>query len=346
MRGHQFFGRTARAAAAAVLLGLVVVAFAAANAPAATAAKGACGTVPTGKVNAPASLLNSLPADLRAGYTGLPFPIRPSAYVHWKPQHKAPWTIGIVSPSESNASVARQLKDDQDMAVSLKKHGLLKKLIVDVDSTNAIPTQIQQMQSLIQQKVDLILLDPVSATALLPSIQAARKAGIAVVAVGGLIDSPDVVNVDNSPYLFGGVPAAYMAAHELGGKGNVILVEGIPTNPNAVAQLDGAKAAFALCPGIKIVTTLIGNFAAPVAKSAMLQYLTTNPTVPIAGVWDGGVMSLGELSAFQQLARTHPRSRTSARCSGRSPIGTRISRRSRALRWYWVTRIITASAWT
>ena len=310
MRGHEFLGWRARRATAAVMLGLIAVAIATASTTAsgnaaAVPAKG-CGSLPTGPIQAPASLLSSLPASVRSSYSGLPFPIQASAFSHWKPPHGRPWTIGVDVLSTANATQAQQLQDDSVLASQLEKTGVISNLVTDIDETNSVPEQIQQLQAMIEQKVSLIIVSPADPIALLPTVQAAYAADIPVISSGSVINSPDVINVDNSAYEFGGLPAAYMAKYELGGKGNVILEEGIPTNGNAQAQLAGATAAFAQCPGIHILTTLVGDFSSPVAKSAMLEYLTTNPGVPIAGVWDGGVQSLGELSAFLQLGKNPP----------------------------------------
>jgi ribose transport system substrate-binding protein len=259
----------------------------------ATAAKAACGTVPAGPPNAPASLLKTLPPAVTASYAGLPYKIRASAYSHWKPKHGPPWTIGFVTTSTTNAYTAAQVKDTESWGRKLKQAGLVKNVIVLVNQGSSVPQQIQQMQSLIERKVDLIILLAASPTALLPSVQAAYKADIPVVVTSGVVDSPYVVNVDNSSYLFGGTPAAYMAAHELGGKGNVILMEGVPTLPNTIAQVAGAKAAFAACPGINVLATLEGDFETSKAQSAMLQYLTSHPTQQVDGVWVGGEVGGG-----------------------------------------------------
>ena len=89
------------------------------------------------------------------------------------------------------------------------------------------------------------------------------------------------------------------------GQGNILLVQGAPTQPTSVAGYQGAKAALADCPGIHIAGTVVGQYENSVAKSVTLQFLSSYSGT-INGVYDGGVMSQGELSAFQQLGKPIP----------------------------------------
>jgi ribose transport system substrate-binding protein len=89
------------------------------------------------------------------------------------------------------------------------------------------------------------------------------------------------------------------------GKGNILLVQGAPTQPTSVAGYLGAKASLSRCPGIHIAGTVVGEYENSVAKSVTLQFLSSYSGT-INGVYDGGVMSQGELSAFQQLGKPIP----------------------------------------
>ena len=124
-------------------------------------------------------------------------------------------------------------------------------------------------------------------------MQAAYKAGIPTVTTSGIIDSPDALNWTTNPYLNGAEPTAYIAKTYMHGKGNILLVQGAPTQPTSVAGYQGAKAALADCPGIHIAGTVVGQYENSVAKSVTLQFLSSYSGT-INGVYDGGVMSQGE----------------------------------------------------
>jgi ribose transport system substrate-binding protein len=269
---------------------------------------GACGTVPNPGIHDPDNLVSTLPKELQAFYKGLPYHIQPSAYAHWKPSNPMPWTIGFLDGPLTNTYAVVTLKDMEYWAKKLEAAGIVKKFIADVAPDTTVAPQIQQFNSLIEQKVNLILVIPNSGPPLVPEIERAYKAGIATVTLAGPVDgTPDVVNWTHNPFLNGARPTAYIAKNYMHGKGNMLMVEGAPTAPTAIATLAGAEAALKECPGIKIInsTPLVGNYSNPVAKSVVLQFLSTYSGT-VNGVMDGGTMAPGIISAFQQLGKTVP----------------------------------------
>jgi len=249
-----------------------------------------------------------LPKELQSFYTGLPYHIQPSAYANWKPRHAAPWTIGFLDGPLNNPYTVVLLKDMQYWAKKLEAQGLLKNFVSVAAPDYTVGPQIQQFNSLIQQKVDLIIVLPNSAPPLVPVIERAYNSGTAVVTIAGPVDgTPDVVNWTHNPFLNGARPTAYIAQNYMHGQGNMLMVEGQPTAPTAIATFAGAQAALSQCPGIKIInqTPLISNYSNPAAKSAVLQFLATYPG-KIDGVMDGGIVSPGIISAFQQLGKPVP----------------------------------------
>jgi ribose transport system substrate-binding protein len=302
-RGRGLAGFVALLALAAAATQATAGASAPRSAKAAAAA--ACGTVPAAPAKDPNHLVATLPKSLQKYYEGLPNTIMPSAYTHWKPKHGPPWTIGFLDNPTSNTSNEELLNDVNSWGKKLEAAHLVKKIVSYVDPTFAAPTQIQQFNSLIQQKVDLIIVEPASAPALVPEVIAAHKAGIPVVTTSGIIDSPYALNWTTNPYLNGAEPVAYIAKTYMHGKGNILLVQGAPTQPTSVAGYLGAKASLSRCPGIHIAGTVVGDYENSVAKSVTLQFLSSYSGT-INGVYDGGVMSQGELSAFQQLGKPIP----------------------------------------
>ena len=66
-------------------------------------------------------------------------------------------------------------------------------------------------------------------------------------------------------------------AKELGGKGNVLVVEGIPGTSASDSQDKGSKAALARHPDIKVVGSLAGMWTDQVAQTEIQKWLATNP---------------------------------------------------------------------
>lgn len=309
-------GRAVRGRAAltlAVLAAMAIAACGSSSAGSGSASKaaaapktvsGSCGTVPLAPYHDTSGQIKTLPASVKSDYSGFPDPIYASAYAHFKAPHGPPYKIGFLDNPVANAYNAALLANLKKWAAKLEAKGIVSQFIPYVDPTFDVSTQIQQFRSLIQQKVDAILVEPASGPALVPLAQQAHAAGIPTVTFFGAIDSPDAVNLGINPYLNAALPVAQIVK-AMGGKGNFLSVRGAPTQPTDVAGYKGVQAVLSKCPNIKVVGQVVGQYENSVAKSVVQQFLTSHPA-QINGVFDGGTMAQGVLSAFQQLGRPVP----------------------------------------
>lgn len=301
-------------AAAVVIFGLAAAGCGSAASNGSTSATGGgaasigkCGVVPNGPLDDPDNLVAQLPKQLQGYYQGLPYAITKSAYSSWKPKHGPPWTIGFLDGPLNNPYNIGIQQDMEFWAKKLEAAGILKNFVFRAAPDFTVGPQLQQFNSLIEQKVDLIIVQPNSTSALVPAIQAAYNAGIPTVTTSGVVGSPYAVNWNTNPWLNGAVPMAYIAKNYMHGGGNLLMVEGQPTQPQAIAGLAGARATLTNCPDIKVVnsTPLNSQYSNSVAKSVVLQFLASYHGT-INGVFDGGVVSTGIISAFQQLGKPVP----------------------------------------
>ena len=94
-----------------------------------------------------------------------------------------------------------------------------------------------------------------------------------------------------------GYESAKALVDKLGGKGNVVMLNGIAGVDAAELWKVGAQAAFAEAPGIKIVSDEYGNWSTADATSVMRTVVAQNPQID--GIWVGGLeMGPGVVSAF------------------------------------------------
>ena len=113
--------------------------------------------------------------------------------------------------------------------------------------------QLANIETLISQKVDAIIIHPVDEAAIVPAVEAANNAGIPVFALdrppsGGKVD----VYLSAGHDVIGPMQGEFIAKH-LGGKGNVVLVQG-PLGESYTRKLDaGIKDVFKKYPDIKII---------------------------------------------------------------------------------------------
>jgi ribose transport system substrate-binding protein len=270
---------------------------------------GACGTIPNQPpVTQPAGLLNFLPASVRANYNGTPSEdvVETSPWSTFKGDKK-PWKIGIsggfpILNSQMSDSVAEM---QREFAIA-KKEGLVTgSLIVNIPpsaSTTTPADQVASLHTMIAEGVKGILVFPGSAPALAPVVTAAAKQGVVML--------PDVQAFPQSKYAVGMILQSYIAQTQgvikaMGGKGNVLIVRGIP----GVQEDSDTYATFtkqiAQCPNIHIAGVVVGQYDNADTKTVVQQWLASHPE-PIAGVFEAGEMGPGVIRAFVAAGRTVP----------------------------------------
>jgi len=212
---------------------------------------------------------------------------------------KGPWTIGYDVYFVGN-SWSVQLAEEFKVAADVHKDQI--KNVVLTESGGSADKEISNIEDMIAQKVDAIILTPLSPSALAPVCEKAMKAGIVVVLNAAKISSDQytsLVTVDDTE--FGKVGAEWLAK-KLNGKGKIVALNGIPGISVSEDRFQGAKEVFAKYPGIEIIGTAAADWDYAKAKTAMANLLQANPVID--GVWSqGGAMTLGTIEAFQAANR-------------------------------------------
>ncbi len=115
----------------------------------------------------------------------------------------------------------------------------------------------------------------------------------------GYLTSPYAVN-SSANFVVGGQMLGEWMAKEIGGKGNVLVVEGIPGASASDSQNVGVQKALSKYPDIQVVGQLAGMCTGQVAQTEMQNWLATNP-----GDRDGVVVqSASELGAERSLKQS------------------------------------------
>jgi ribose transport system substrate-binding protein len=228
-------------------------------------------------------------------------PIGESAYRDWKPKKGPPWKIGYASSYAGNtwrANVMDRLQND--IIPKWKKLGLLDEVIITQSNLNDA-TQIQQMRQLVDQEVDAIIVCCSNPTALNQTVQYAYERGVPVFSAVGYLTSPYAIN-SSANFVVGGNMLGEWMAKEIGGKGNVLVVEGIPGTSASDSQDKGAKAALAKYPDISVVGSVAGMWTDQVAQAEIQKWLATNPG-DLNGIIIQSASELGALRALKQSGR-------------------------------------------
>ncbi|MBI4923996.1 MAG: ABC transporter substrate-binding protein [Devosia nanyangense] len=228
-------------------------------------------------------------------------PIGPSAYVDWKSKAAPPYTIGYASSYAGNTWRAAAMKRLQEVIIpKWKSLGLLKEVIITQSNLNDA-TQIQQIRQLVDQGVNAIIVCCSNPTALNQSVAYAHDRGVPVFSLTGYLTSPYSVNASTN-YQLGGYQLGKWMAEQIGGKGNVMVVQGIPGTSGSDSQDRGIKAALAEYPDVKIVGDVAGMWTDQVAQGEVQRWLATNPG-KLDGIVVQSAAELGVLRALQQSGR-------------------------------------------
>jgi ribose transport system substrate-binding protein len=156
-------------------------------------------------------------------------------------------------------------------------------LEVQVSGPNA-QRQIQQINAMVQAGANAIVVYPISPTALNQAIKNACDKGVVVVAYDSIISEPCAYNTTIDQDAAGRKPAEWLVK-QLNGKGNVVLITGVPGTSVDIARTAAAKDVFAKNPGIKVIAEANGMWSQAVARTELSKILATHTWKDIDAVW-------------------------------------------------------------
>lgn len=172
------------------------------------------------------------------------------------------------------------------------------------NADNDVNKQISDIEDLIAKGVDMLILQPISAESVAAVVEEAYDAGIVVVdCTSPLADATDSYNVSvvARDYDFGYVGAKWLC-EQMGGKGNVICLDGMAGLSSQVLRMEGAQAAFAEYPDVKIIADEYANWDYATAKPIVENLLATYDQID--AVWSsGGDMTRAAIEVWKESGR-------------------------------------------
>lgn len=248
--------------------------------------------------------LDEIPAEIRDRVYNPEFmdpaqPLGPSAFRDWKAKKGPPWTIGYASTYAGNTWRQNAMERLMNEVVpKWKKLGLVKDIVV-TQSNLKDATQIQQMRQMVDQGVDAIIICCSNPTALNQTIKYAFDKGVPTFSFTGYTTSPYTVS-SSVNYQLAGYDIGRWMAKEIGEKGNVLVVEGIPGASASDSQNRGVLAGLAKSPDIKVVGQIAHQWTSQIGQAEVQKWLSTHP-----GKLDGvAVQSSGETGVLQALLQS------------------------------------------
>ncbi len=191
-------------------------------------------------------------------------------------------------------------------------------LQVQVAGPNA-QRQIQQINAMVQQGAQAIVVYPISPTALNNAVKNACDKGVMIIAYDGAISEPCAYNVTINQEEAGRVTAEWLAK-KLNGKGNIIVMTGVPGTSVDTLRTKAAKEVFAKYPDIKIVGEAVGMWSQAVARTELSKILATRNWDQIDGLW----MQVGCYTANTMQIEAGKKPDQLKPCAGEGANGGRI----------------------
>lgn len=206
-------------------------------------------------------------------------------------------TIGFANLGAGvNSYTARYLEVFNQRAAELG----VKTIVLDGQADAG--KQAGQITDLISQQVDSMIIWPVNGKGIVPFAKKAKEAGIPVVVTNSNIDptGKDYIIAYTGPDDYTEAKlAGEMMIKALNGKGNVVMLNGIPGYSVTQLRVDGFNEALKAAPDIKILDSQPAYFSQEKGQTLMENYITRFGK-DIDGVFsvDSGV-GAGALSAVE-----------------------------------------------
>jgi ribose transport system substrate-binding protein len=167
---------------------------------------------------------------------------------------------------------------------------------------NNVEEQIRMMEDAITSKMDAIVVVPSDSKGIIPGIEKANRAGIPVVTSNTRAFGGKFIGFAGAP----NEEAAYLVAQTflktLGGKGNVIILEGIPGAQTAIDRKAGIDRAIKEFPNVKVLTSQTAKFSRVEGMRVMENLLQQFPKID-AVISTNDEMALGAIEAIDAAKR-------------------------------------------
>ena len=171
-----------------------------------------------------------------------------------------------------------------------------------LNANDKLDKQIADVEDLIQKKIQVLLINATHDGAV-AVVEKAAKAGIPVITLQREIPTSMVISHIGTDNVVIGRMGAQWIVDKLGGKGNVVVMEGIPGADSSESRKIGSAEVFKKYQGIKIVAQQSGQYDRAKAMNVMENILQAQPKIDAVYCFNDE-MAMGVLAAVKAAGRT------------------------------------------
>jgi ribose transport system substrate-binding protein len=221
-------------------------------------------------------------------------------------QAGGPPRIAFVMKTANNPFFIEMQKGAEEEAKKLGVNLIVQAAEREVD----VEKQMQIVENLIQTKIAALCVTPSGSREIVPAINKANSANIPVVIVDTRVDAKALSDAKGKIASFigsdnyeGGKLAGERIAKQLGGKGKVAVLEGIPGHETGDSRLKGFRDALKATPGVEIVASQTANWERDQGFNVFQNILQSHPDVQAVFACSD-LMALGALEAIAAAKKT------------------------------------------
>lgn len=167
-----------------------------------------------------------------------------------------------------------------------------------------VNTQASQIDQYVSAAVDAIVVIPVQADSLQPQIAAAKAAKIPFFDVNASLNSPDLTGSVQPDDVAAGEQEAQMMMDAIGGKGNVIILQGPLGGSGELNRGKGIDNVLAKYPDVKVLAKDTANWKRDEAVNKVKNWISAFGDDISGVIAQNDDMGLGALQAFKEAGKT------------------------------------------
>lgn len=169
--------------------------------------------------------------------------------------------------------------------------------LIMVDAERSALKQIEQVESFIAQKVDVIILNPCEVEASSPAVTKAIAAGIPVVNVNSGTSTQPTAFVGSNDIEAGKIAMKFIA-DKLGGKGNIAMIHGYMGQTAQIQREQGAREILQQYPNLKLITHQTAEWDRAKGMDLMENWIQSYGTKINAVFSQNDDMAMGAVNAL------------------------------------------------
>ncbi len=174
---------------------------------------------------------------------------------------------------------------------------------------NNLAEQLSEIEDVTVKKPDAILFMAVDARGVVPAIEKVNAAGIPIVNYNDKVRGGKFVSYVAADDYNLGLDAGRYLLKALGGKGNVVIIEGVKGSTTSDDRVRGFQAALAENPGVKLVASQPANYQRLQALQVTENLIQANPQID-------GVLAAADVMAFGAIEALEAAGRKNAKVVG------------------------------